>query len=267
MSDLISADLKAVMRRLRLGKLLDTLPERLALARQQKTPHQDFLFTLLSDECQRRDSAASTTRAQRALLDPEMVLERWDPTARVTYDEALLAELVSLRFVEAHRHVTIVGPVGVGKTFIAHALGHIACRRGHTVLALRADRLLKMLKHARLDHSYEAELRKLIAIDVLIVDDIGLDAMDATESRDVHEILTERDRAGSIIVTSNRGPDEWLGTFADPVRAQAAIDRFTSNAYDLVIDGESYRKRLKPTSPGSKSPAGKAGQKRGASGN
>ena len=267
MSDLVTADLKTVMRRLRLGKLLDTLPERLALARQQKLPHQDFLFTLFSDECQRRDSAAATTRAERALLDPEMVLERWDPTAKVTYDEALLAELVSLRFVEAHRHVTIVGPVGVGKTFIAHALGHIACRRGYAVLALRADRLLKALKHARLDHSYEAELRKLLAIDVLLVDDIGLDAMDATESRDVHEILTERDRAGSIVVTSNRGPDEWLGTFADPMRAQAAIDRFTSNAYDLVIDGESYRKRLKPTSPGSKSPAGKAGQKKGGSGN
>lgn len=163
--------------------------------------------------------------------------------------------------------MTLVGPVGVGKTFIAHALGQIACRRGHTVLALRADRLLKMLEHARLDHSYEAELRKLLAIEVLIVDDVGLDAMDATESRDVHEILTERDRAGSIIVTSNRGPDEWLGTFADPVRAQAAIDRFTSNAYDLVIDVESYRKRLKPTSPGSKSPAGKTGQKKEGSGN
>lgn len=267
MTDLISTDLKAAMRRLRLGKLLDTLPERLALARQQKTPHQDFLFTLLSDECQRRDSAASTTRAQRALLDPEMILERWDPTAKVTYDEALLAELVSLRFVEGHRHATIVGPVGVGKTFIAHALGHIACRRGYTVLALRTDRLLKMLKHARLDHSHEAELRKLLAVDVLLVDDFGLDAMDATESRDVHEILTERDRAGSIIITSNRGPDEWLGTFADPVRAQAAIDRFTSNAYDLVIDGESYRKRLKPQSPNSKTPGSKAGQKKGGSGN
>jgi len=266
-SDLISTDLKAVMRRLRLGKLLDTLPERLALARQQKTPHQDFLFTLLADECERRNSAASTTRAQRALLDPEMVLERWDPTAKVAYDEALLAELVSLRFIEAHRHVTIVGPVGVGKTFLAHALGHIACRRGHTVLALRVDRLLKMLKHARLDHSHEAELRKLLAVDVLIVDDFALDAMDATESRDVHEILTERDRAGSIIVTSNRGPDEWLATFADPVRAQAAIDRFTSNAYDLVIDGESYRRRLKPTSPGSNSPAARPGQKKGGSGN
>lgn len=267
MTDLISTDLKVVMRRLRLGKLLDTLPERLTLARQQKMPHQDFLFTLLSDECQRRDSAASTTRAQRALLDPEMVLERWDPTAKVTYDEALLAELVSLRFVEAHRHATIVGPVGVGKTFIAHALGHVACRRGYTVLALRADRLLKMLKHARLDHSHEAELRKLLGIDVLIIDDFCLDAMDAIESRDVHEILTERDRAGTVIITSNRGPDEWLPTFADPVRAQAAIDRFTSNAYDLVIDGESYRKRLKPQPPGSKSPAGKAGQKKGGSGN
>jgi DNA replication protein DnaC len=251
-SDMISTDLKAVMRRLRLGKLIDTLPERLALARQQKMPHQDFLFGLLSDECQRRDSAASTLRSERALLDP---------TAKVTYDEALLAELVSLRFIEAHRHAAIVGPVGVGKTFIAHALGHIACRRGFNVLVLRADRLLKLLKHARLDHSYEAELRKLLSIDVLVIDDFCLDAMDTTESRDMHEILTERDRIGSVIITSNRGPDEWLATFADPIRAQAAIDRFTSNAYDLVIDGESYRKRLKP-----KSPDRKAGQKNGGSG-
>ncbi len=246
------------MRRLRLGKLLDTLPERVALARQQKTAHQDFLFLLFSDECQRRDSAASTTRAERALLEPDMQLERWDPMAKVTYDQELLNELVSMRFVEAHRHVTIVGPVGVGKTFVAHALGHIACRHKYSVLALRADKLLKGLKHARLDHSYEAELRRLLAVDVLIVDDFCLDAMDAIESRDVHEILTERDRAGSMIITSNRGPDEWLATFADPVRAQAAIDRFTSNAYDLVIDGESYRKRLKPQSP-----ATKAGQKKG----
>ena len=262
MTDSISPDLKTVMRRLRLGKLLDTLPERLALARQQKTPHQDFLLLLFSDECSRRDSFSSSLRAERALLDPDMRLERWDATAKVTYDETLLAELVSARFIDEHRHVTIVGPVGVGKTFIAHALGHIACRLKHSVLAVRADRLLKTLKHARLDHTYEAELRKLLAVDLLVVDDFGLDAMDATESRDIHEVLVERDRAGSMIVTSNRGPDEWLATFADPIRAQAAIDRFTSNAYDLVIDGESYRKRLKP-----KSPAAKPGQRKQGSGN
>jgi DNA replication protein DnaC len=265
MPDEIQSDLKTTMRRLRLGKLLDTLPERLALARQQKMPHQDFLFLLLSDEVSRRNNAAATLRAERADLDPEMQFERWDATAKVKYDQDLLNELVSLRFIEAHRHVTLVGPVGVGKTFIGHALGHAACRRGYSVTAVRADRMLKTLKHSRLDNSYEAELRKLIAVDVLLVDDFGLDAMDAQESRDAYEILTERHRAGSMIVTSNRGPDEWLATFTDPVRAQAAIDRFTNNSYDLVIEGETYRKRLKPTLNGG-APNGNAGQRKGRSG-
>ena len=242
----ISPDLKTVLRRLKLSRMLDTLPERFVLARQQKMPHQDFLLLVLADEGSRRDGLASTLRAQRARLDPTMQLEAWDDSSKVTLDKALLNELVSLRFLESRHHLSIVGPVGVGKTFLAHALGHIACRRGRSVLAARADHMLKTLRHARLDNSHEVELRKLVAVDLLIVDDFCLDAMDAQESRDTYEILTERHRAGSMIVTSNRGPDEWLATFADPVRAQSAIDRFTSNSYDLVIDGESYRRRLKP---------------------
>ena len=177
---------------------------------------------------------------------PRCSSRAWDDTAKVKFDRALWNELVSLRFVETHAHVTIVGPVGVGKTFLAHALGHIACRRGATVLAVRTDQMLKSLKHARLDNSYEAELRKFVAVDLLILDDFAIDVLDPVESRDLYDLLLERYRTGSIIVTSNRGPDEWLATFADPVRAQSAIDRFTSNAYDLVIEGESYRPRLKP---------------------
>jgi len=246
MSDVIDKDLKVLLRRLRLSTMLDTLPERFALARQRNMPHQDFLITILGDEVSRRESNAVQLRTQRAHLDPTMRLEAWDETANVTYDRALLEELVSLRFVQAHQHVSIIGPVGVGKTFLAHTLGHIACRRGITTLALRCDRMLKGLKHARLDNSYEAELRKLLAPDLLIIDDFGLDVLDASESRDSFEILTERHRAGSIIVTSNRGPDEWHALFADPLRAQAAIDRFTSSSYDLIIEGESYRQRQKP---------------------
>lgn len=249
-AEVISPDLRAVLRRLKLGRLLDTLPERLVLARQQKLPHQDLLLLVLSDEVSRRDSQAVTLRAQKAQLEPGMQLEAWDATANVSFDRTLLNELVSLRFIEAHQHVAIVGPVGVGKTFLAHALGHIACRRKHSVLAVRADHLHKALKHARLDNSYEAELRKLITVDLLVIDDFCLDSMDATESRDTYEILLERHRSGSMIVTSNRAPDEWLATFADPMRAQSAIDRFTSNSYDLVIEGESYRRRLKPQPPG-----------------
>ncbi len=242
----INVDLKTILRRLRLGRILDTLPERIVLARQQQLPHQDWLLLILTDEVTRRDSLAVTLRVQKAHLDPTMHLEAWDPTAKVTFDRALLNELTSLRFLDSHAHVAMVGPVGVGKTFLAHALGHIACRRGASVLAVRTDQMLKTLKHARLDHSYEAELRKFIAVDLLILDDFAIDTLDVTESRDLYEILLERYRAGSIVVTSNRGPDEWLATFADPIRAQSAIDRFTSNAYDLVIDGESYRPRLKP---------------------
>jgi DNA replication protein DnaC len=246
-TEVISVDLTTALRRLKLSGLLTTLPERLTLARAQKMPYQDFLLVLVSDEVTRRNGLAATLRAQRARLDPATQLEAWDATAKVTYDKMLLNELVSMRFVEAHSHIAIVGPVGVGKTFLAHALGHIACRHGYTVLALRADAMLKTLRHARLDNSYEAELRKLIAVDLLIVDDFGLDAMDTVESRDAYEIFTERHRAGSMVVTSNRGPDEWLSTFADPMRAQSAIDRFTGNAYDFVIEGESYRPRQKPS--------------------
>ncbi|MEI7745448.1 MAG: ATP-binding protein [Chloroflexota bacterium] len=247
MSDPIGNDLVTTLRRLKLGRLLDTLPQRLTLARQQQMPHQDFMLLALQDEVSRRDGLATTMRAQKARLDPEMRLECWDATAKVTYDRMLLNELVSLRFLGKHAHVAAVGPVGVGKTFLAHALGHIACANGYTVLAMKADKMLKTLKHARLDNTHEVELRRLISVDLLIIDDFALDVMDAQESRDAHEILIERHRAGSIIITSNRGPDEWHATFSDPVRAQAAIDRFTSAAYDLVIDGESYRKRQKPT--------------------
>lgn len=244
--EMISPDLAAVLKRLRLSRMLDTLPERLALARAGQTPYQDFLLLVLSDEVSRRDNEAAASRADRGHLDPSMELQAWDATAKVTFDKMLLNDLVSLRFVETCAHVAIVGPVGVGKTFVAHALGHAACRRGFSVLAVRADRMLKTLKHSRLDNTYEPELRRLLAVDLLIVDDFALDAMDATESRDAYEILTERHRAGSMIVTSNRGPDEWLTAFADPMRAQSAIDRFVGNSYDLVIEGESYRRRQKP---------------------
>lgn len=245
--DVISQDLKAALRRLKLGRLLDTLPERLTLARQQKMPYQDLLLLVLQDEISRRESQAAVTRARDAHLEPLAQLENWDESARVSFDRELLNELASLRFLESHHHVLIVGPVGVGKSFLAHALGHVACRRGYSVLALAADKALKNLRHARLTNSHEAELRKLLAVDLLVLDDFCLDQMDAQESRDAYEILNERHRAGSVIVTSNRGPDEWLATFADPLRAQSAIDRFVNNAFDLVIEGESYRSRLKPT--------------------
>ena len=106
-TDAISPDLKTTLRRLKLSRMLDTLPERLVLARQQKMPHQDLLLLVLSDEVSRRESLAVTLRVERARLDPAMRLEAWDATAKVTLDRALLNELTSLRFLETHAHVAI----------------------------------------------------------------------------------------------------------------------------------------------------------------
>lgn len=246
LEETIALELRAVLRRLKLGPMLETLPERLTLARQRNLPYQDFLLIVLADEAERRERAGAQNRAQRGRLDPLQVWERWDESAKVSYDRKLWSELLSLRFMEAHHHVLILGPVGVGKTFMANALGNIACRRGKAVLRARSEQMLKQLKASRLDNSHEAELRKLIAVDLLIIDDFAIDQMDALESRDIYEIILERHQRASMVLTSNRAPVEWLAMMADPIRAQSAVDRLQNAAYELVIEGESYRKRQRP---------------------
>jgi len=250
MSEVLSADLRAALRRLKLSPMTETLPERLRLARERALPHQDFLELVLAEECERRNHLTASLRAQKARLDPALHLAAWDDTAKVTLDRQLLTELASLRFIEAHHNVLILGPVGTGKTHIATGLGHLACRRRYSALFVRTEGMLKQLRASRLDHSVEREMRRLIAVDLLVLDDFGLDALDPTESRDVYEVLLERHQRRSTIVTSNRAPDEWLATMSDPLRAQSVIDRLTNAAYELVLDGESYRRRQKPSLKG-----------------
>jgi DNA replication protein DnaC len=243
----LNPDLVRALKSLRLGPIADTLPDRLVLAEKQQMSFEDLLLLLLTDEINRRQSSAASRRANDAGLDPDLVLERWDKTAKVHFDKRVLQELTSLRFIETTRNVVILGQVGVGKTFVASALGHLACKSGFNVRFVRADALLAKLKQSRFDNSRDTVLAELCSVDLLIIDDFALEPMGREESRDIYQLFVERNARASTLVTSNRDATEWLAMFDDMLLAQSAVDRFANNAYDLVIEGESYRPRLKPS--------------------
>ncbi len=120
------------------------------------------------------------------------------------------------------------------------------------MLFTRADQLLRRLKAARLDNSVEAEMRKLARVELLILDDFALQAMDQVETADFYELVVERHRKSSTVITSNRDPAEWLAVMSDPLLAQSAVDRLVATSYELVIEGQPYRRqqRPQPTSAG-----------------
>ena len=241
--DPIGADLHRTLKQLKLGQMSQTLPERLVLARQRKLTHAAFLELILGDEITRRESRSAMLRARAAGLDPAMRLDTFNELNDLAYDRELLADLAALRFTQAGHGVLVLGPVGVGKTHVATALGHIAIRRRLSVHAARADKLFTRLRAARLDNTLDAELRKLARVDLLIFDDFALKPLDPTQTNDFYELIVERHQRASTIVTSNREPAEWLTMMSDALLAQSAVDRLTSRAHTLIIEGPSYRQR------------------------
>jgi DNA replication protein DnaC len=175
-----------------------------------------------------------------------MRLDTFSADTGAVFDRALWNELCSLRFIDDARGALILGPVGVGKTHLATALGHIAIRRRRSVLFTRADQLFRHLKAARLENSIEAEMRRLTRVELLIIDDFALQPMDQTETADFYELIIERHHKAATITTSNRDASEWIGLMSDPLLAQSAIDRLVATNYELIIEGDSYRRRQQP---------------------
>lgn len=242
----IQPTLKTVLKRLRLSGLLHTLPERIAYARASKLGEQEFLELLLQDEINRREQGSLNRRLDQAGFEEPHTLEDFDWDAPVTFDRDRVRDLFGLGFLERCEDILFLGPVGVGKTLLATAIGHAVCRSGQDVLCLRADAMLKELHQSRADRSTEKVLRRLLAADLLIVDDFGLRRLDAMQSNDMYEVIIGRHKRATTVFTSNRAVEEWIPLFDDPILAQSALDRLAHNAHHVVIEGESYRRRQRP---------------------
>ncbi len=239
-------DLTPLLKRLKLGCVLATLPERLALARREQLDYASFLQLILADEVTRREHRRLEMRLQQAGFEEVCRLEDFDWSAQVTLDKRLLDAVFSLNFLARHEHVLFVGPVGVGKSFLAQALGYAAVRAGRSVRFIRADDFFRAMAQARMDHTAEKAFRSFIAPDLLIMDDLGLHRLNAQQSTDLYELIIGRHRHSSFVITSNRAVEEWLSLFDDPILGNSALDRLANASYQIVIEGTSYRERLSP---------------------
>lgn len=183
----IDPDLVRLLKRLKLGPLLPTLPERLTLARAQHLDYVAFLTLLLADEVQRRDHQALERHLIQAGFEDRVTLDGFDWTSPVQLDRRQLQQVFTLEFLARKEHTVFVGPVGVGKTLLAQCLGSAAVRAGHSVVFIRADALLAELSQARGDRTYDKVFRRYLAPDLVILDDFGLRRLNAQQWSGIDE--------------------------------------------------------------------------------
>ena len=208
--------------------------------------YSSFLEIILTDEISRRENRRVEIRVRSAGFEDTCRLEDFDWSAAITLDRRLLDAVFSLEFLARHEHVLLVGPAGVGKTFMAQALGFSAIRAGHTVRFVHADDFFRAMTQARVDNSVDRAFRSFLSPDLLILDDLGLHRLTGQQSTDLYELIISRHRVSSFIITSNRAVEEWLSLFDDPILGNSALDRLANASYQIVIEGASYREKLSP---------------------
>jgi len=244
MSDIHQLETK--MRMIKLSGMVETLDMRLAQAQKEGLAFTQFLEILLEDEVQHRANRKLASRIIRAHFEEDKSLEGFDFNFNPKLPTQYIRELATCQFIERKESIILCGPVGVGKTHLAQALGHQACRSGYNVLFMKTNRLLADLGGGRADETWEKRIQHYLKPNLLIVDDFAMKEFTKTQAEDLYELIDRRYHTSSLIVTANRAPKDWYPLFPNPVIAESALDRLVSCAHMITLTGKSYRALLRP---------------------
>ena len=207
---------------------------------------EDRLGLMVDREWNERQDRSLQRRLQIARLREPACMEDVNYRHPRQLDKAVFQRLATCQWIRNHETVLFTGPTGVGKTWLACALGNQACREGYSVVYRRLPRLLHQLRIARADGSYAKELAHLARIDVLLLDDWGLAVLEDEERRDLLEVLEDRRGLRSTVVTSQLPVAQWHDTIGDPTIADSILDRIVHQAHRIELGGTSLRKTKRP---------------------
>jgi len=241
------AQLKGQLKALKLSGTLDSLELRLMEAAQNQLSFSDMLSMVLADELETRQQR----RLQRLLTAARLqrsgkTLESFDFTFNPSINASQIKQLSNCRFIEKGENIFFVGPTGTGKTHLAKAMGHAACRQYMSVGFYSFHELFTVLSQADLLGKLSKQLNAIIKYDLIIIDDFAFKKIDQRSAEYLYAITDARYSKKSIILTSNRSMSDWGAIFPDPVMAGALMDRLCHNAHQIIIKGESYRKKMSP---------------------
>ncbi len=234
------------LRQLKLSGMRDAIGARVEEARARSLDPLEFLALLLDDEVLRREADGVARRIHQAHFDEVCDLRDFDSSYNPEIPKARLWELASGRYLEETASLVLCGPTGVGKSFVAQALGVAACRQQRRVLFVKTNAFLTDLAGGRADGTYPARLRRYLSPTLLILDDFGLREYSVTQSEDLYEVVSRRYRRGSFIFTTNRAPQDLYPLFPNPVLAEGLLDRLLNSAHVVTMVGKSYRPRQRP---------------------
>jgi len=240
------AQLKSQLKALKLSGIAETLELRIMEAQNNQLAFTELLTMILTDEIETRQNRKLQRLISHARLDAGKTLESFDFSFNPSINASLIRELATCRFIEKGENIFLIGPTGTGKTHLAQAISHMACRQFLTVEFYNFHEFFSMLHKADLMNRIDKLMKSLIKADLIVIDDFAFKKIDQKSAEFLYAIVDARYRQRSIILTSNRAMNDWAAIFPDPIMANAFMDRLAHNAHQIIIKGESFRKKFRP---------------------